>query len=188
MSRISKEDIISHFDMIPLDVEGGMWKAMFRSDEKLPEGSLPGRAGERDLYGSILYLLAGSSVSRMHRLAADEIWHFYMGVPCELLVLRPDGTGYTERLGHNILAGETVTAMVPRGCWQGVRIAASEGNETDADSTGENHPSCDFALLGTTMAPGYEDSDYEDGTEELLREYPEFSDLIRPLLARPEQV
>ena len=51
MGKITKEDIISHFSMIPLDVEGGMWKAMFRSDEKIPEGQLEGRKGPHDLYG-----------------------------------------------------------------------------------------------------------------------------------------
>ena len=173
MGKITKKDIISHFSMIPLDVEGGMWKAMFRSDEQIPEGQLEGRKGPHDLYGSILYLLKDKSVSRMHRLATDEIWHFYMGAPCEMLVLCPDGTGYTERLGHDIAGGETVTAMVPRGCWQGVRVVSEDEN--------------DFALLGTTMAPGYEDSDYEDGTEVLLEQYPDFRELILPLLARPEQ-
>jgi predicted cupin superfamily sugar epimerase len=63
--------------------------------------------------------------------------------------------------------------MVPRGCWQGVRVISDDEN--------------DFALLGTTMAPGYEDSDYEDGTEVLLEQYPDFRELILPLLARPEQ-
>ena len=173
MGKITKEDIIRHFSMIPLDIEGGMWKAMFRSDERIPEEQLKGRKGPHDLYGSILYLLTVKSVSRMHRLATDEIWHFYMGAPCELLVLCPDETGYTERLGHDIADGETVTAMVPRGCWQGVMMMSDDVY--------------DYALLGTTMAPGYEDSDYEDGTEELLEQYPEFRDLIIPLLARPEQ-
>ena len=166
---MTKEDIIKAFDMQPLDVEGGMWKAMFRSEEVLPDGLLPGREGEHSLYGSILYLLTDRSVSRMHRLATDEIWHFYMGAPCEILVLEPDGTGYTEKLGQDILRGEKVTAMVPRGYWQGTRIVKG-----------------DWALLGTTMAPGYEDSDYEDGSEELLTQYPEFAEKIVPLLARPE--
>ena len=169
---MTKEEVIKAYDMIPLDVEGGMWKAMFRSDEPLPEGLLQGRKGERVLYGSILYLLTGDSVSRMHRLPTDEIWHFYTGASCELLILCPDGNVIAERLGQDILNGEKVTALAPRGCWQGCRIA--DGADPDA-----------WALLGTTMAPAYEDCDYEDGPDSLLDEYPDFAEKIRPLLARP---
>ena len=66
-----------------------------------------------------------------------------------------------------------MTTKIPRGCWQGARMLADD--------------TYDFALLGTTMAPGYEGSDYEDGTEDLLEQYPDFRELILPLLARPEQ-
>ena len=166
---MTKEYVISKYNMIPLDVEGGMWAAMFRSDETLPEDVLPGRKGSRSLYGSILYLLTDSSVSRMHKLKSDEIWHFYQGAACELLVLNPDGSGYTEVLGDDSEKGEAVTALVKRGCWQGVRIVG-EG---------------DWALLGTTMSPAYEDSDYENGTDALLEEYPNFAEKILPLLANP---
>lgn len=170
--KMTKEDIIRLYDMIPLEGEGGMWKAMFRSDEVLSDTALEDagkRRGPHALYGSILYLLTADSVSRMHRLASDEIWHFYMGSSCELLVLHPDGSGCIETLGGDIQNGEKLTAMVPRGCWQGCRM------------TGEG----DWALLGTTMSPAYEPSDYEDGNEELLDMYPDFKEDIIPLLARP---
>ena len=166
---MTKEEIIQALEMIPLEGEGGMWKMMFRSDEPVPEGFFPGREGPHVAYGSILYLLTGDSFSRMHRLPTDEIWHFYMGAACETTVLCPDGSGYTIRLGQDLLNGETVTAVVPRGCWQGTRIAGD----------GE------WALLGTTMAPGYEDCDYEDGTQELMEQYPEFREQLEVLLGAP---
>ena len=168
---LTKDDIIKALDMIPLKGEGGMFKKMFHSDETYPEGILPGRTGEHAVYGSILYLLTPDSCSRMHRLCTDEIWHFYMGAACETLVLCPDGSSFVNRLGQNLLKGETVSAVVPRGCWQGTRI------------TGEG----DWALLGTTMAPDYEESDYEDGTETLLAQYPDQAERILPLLKRPEE-
>lgn len=166
---MKKEEIIAALGMEPLTGEGGMWKKMFRSDEPLPDGLFPARKGPHVLYGSILYLLTRESFSRMHRLPTDEIWHFYLGATCETLVLCPDGTGYVNLLGHDILHGERVTALVPRHCWQGTRIVGA----------GE------WALLGTTMAPDYEQIDYEDGTEALLAEYPSFSDALRPLLGAP---
>ena len=168
---LTKDELIKALNMEPLKGEGGMFRKMFRSDESIPEGTLEGRNGPHALYGSILYLLTPDTCSRMHRLPTDEIWHFYLGASCETLVLRPDGTGHINRLGQDILGGETVTAVVPRGCWQGTRI------------TGEG----DYALLGTTMAPDYEDADYEDGTEKLLEQYPEFAERILPLLIRPSE-
>lgn len=171
---MTKEEVIGILGMIPLEVEGGMWRGMFRSDEIIPEGVFEGREGARAAYGSIFYLLTSESVSRMHRLATDELWSFYLGSPCEVLVLRPDGTGYTEILGQDIKNGEKLMTVVPRGCWQGVcMIGPSSEN--------------DWALLGTVMAPAYEDSDYEDGTEDLLGQYPEFADKILPLLASPQE-
>lgn len=166
---MTKEEVIKLYNMQPLNIEGGLWAAMFRSDETIPEEMIPGRKGSHSLYGSILYLLTKDSVSRMHRLASDEIWHFYMGAGCELLVLKPDGDAYTEKLGSNLSVGEVVTTMVPRGCWQGLRISGD----------GE------WALLGTTMSPAYENCDYEDGTDALLDKYPSYAALIKPLLARP---
>lgn len=165
---MTKDEVIRTLNMEPLKGEGGLFRKMFRSDETYPDGLLPGRNGPHAVYGSILYLLTRDTVSRMHRLPSDEIWHFYMGASCETTVLCPDGTGYVNRLGQDLLAGESVTAVVPRGCWQGTRI------------TGEG----EWALLGTTMAPDYEDIDYEDGTENLLEQYPAFSERIRKLLQR----
>lgn len=53
-----------------------------------------------------------------------------------------------------------------RGVWQGSRLAGA----------GE------FALLGTTMAPGFDPADYEHGDrEELIRAFPEARDLITAL-------
>ncbi len=167
---MTKEDVIKALGMEPLPNEGGLYKKMFRSDEVYPDGLLPGRIGPHVVYGSILYLLTQDSVSRMHRLPTDEIWHFYMGASCETTVLCPDGSGYVNRLGNDLMRGECVTALVPRGCWQGTRIIG-EG---------------DWALLGTTMAPDYEDCDYTDGDDTLLDAYPAFSDALHILLKRPE--
>ena len=43
-----------------------------------------------------------------------------------------------------------------------------------------------WALLGTTMAPDYEEIDYEDGTDALLEQYPEYCEELSALLKRPE--
>jgi uncharacterized protein len=99
----------------------------------------------------------------MHRLQSDEIFHFYFGDPVEMLQLRPDGSGKVITLGSDILSGMQPQVIVPRGVWQGATLV--KGGK--------------FALLGTTVSPGFELADYESGErDELVNAYPQFRDLI----------
>ncbi len=158
------DEIKRHFGMRPLEGEGGLYYQSYVSDETFAEGALPGREGPHPYGSAILYLLEGEGYSRMHRLASDEIFHFYLGEPCEMLLLYPDGRGETVKLGPDILNGEQLQVLVPRGVWQGTRLA----------------PGSAWALLGTTMAPGYTDRDYEDGDfAELSKRYPDYVDQLR---------
>src|SRR4029077_15843035 len=47
-----------------------------------------------------------STFSDMHRLPTDEIWHFYLGDPIELLLLHPDGRDEGRLLAPDALAGQ----------------------------------------------------------------------------------
>lgn len=165
------ERIRQLYGLEPLGAEGGLYRQTFLSDEILPLQAIPGREGDHPMYTAILYLLKGKGFSRMHRLPSDEIFHFYMGDPVEMLQLYPDGTGKIIRMGGGLCEGEFLQVRVPRGTWQGTRLA--EGSS--------------WALLGTTMAPGYLDADYEDGDkEELQRQYPQFRELLESYAAPGE--
>lgn len=167
---MKKEELVKLLDLKPLFGEGGLYKQTYISDETLPETVLPGREGAHELGSAIFYLLTPETFSRMHRLSSDEVYHFYMGASVEMLQLYPDGTGRILRLGHDLAHGEQLQAVVPRGVWQGVRMVG-EG---------------DYALVGTTMAPAYHPSDYEDGVkEELIKAYPAYRDLLEVLADEP---
>lgn len=100
----------------------------------------------------------------MHQLPTDEVYHFYLGDPVEQLQLLPDGTGKIIRYGHDILAGEKVQDVVPADAWHGTRLV--EGGE--------------WALMGTTMAPAWDDSDYTDGVRKYLTDkWSEFESEIK---------
>jgi predicted cupin superfamily sugar epimerase len=80
-----------------------------------------------------------------------------------MLQLDPDATGRVVTLGRDVTAGQHPQVVVPRGVWQGSRIALG-GN---------------FALLGATMAPGFDYRDYERGERKtLVRQYPAFREEI----------
>lgn len=164
---LNAEALIEMFSMQPLEPEGGYFVETARADETLAAEALPERYGaEKSLYTSILYLLTPTTQSMLHRLPTDEIYHFYLGDPVVLLQLHPSGQVELMTLGHNLQAGERVQVRVPRGVWQGSLLR--EGGE--------------YALLGTTMAPGYDSSDYQPGNrQELTGRFPGFADLIARL-------
>ncbi len=173
---LTAEQIIALLELEPLPLEGGDFRVTYRSTEQLAPDSLPPRyaarkAGPRALAGAIYYLLRAHTCSLLHRLQGDELYHFYLGAPVELLLLHPDGRDELDELvvlGHDLAAGQRVQAMVPHGVWQGSRLLAPHEG--------------DYALMGTTMAPAYDPVDFELGEREaLVARYPQRAELIRAL-------
>ncbi len=153
--------------LVPHPVEGGYFVETYRSAEQVPPGALPSRyAGARALGTAIYYLLTPDTFSAMHRLASDEVFHFYLGDPVEMLQLWPDCSHRVVVIGPDVHAGERPQVIVPRDVWQGARLR--EGGR--------------FALLGTTVAPGFDYADYEPATRaSLLATHPTARPLITAL-------
>ena len=161
---LSAEQILKALKMEPHPVEGGYFAETYRSAGVVPRDALRGYPAARSLSTAIYYMLTPGTISAMHRVRGDEMFHFYLGDPVEMLELRPNGSGDTIVLGQDILNGMRLQHVVRGGVWQGSRLC--EGGR--------------FALLGTTMAPGFEYEDYETGNrDELIAKFPAFADLIR---------
>ena len=161
---ITAEQIIELFEMRLLPEEGGYYVETYRSDEKIGQAGLPVRYnGERSLGTAILYLLTPDAFSRLHRVASDEVFHFYLGDSVTVLELHGDGSSEVITLGPDIAKGQCIQTVVPRGSWQGCFL--NKGGK--------------FALMGTTVAPGYESADFEAADrDELLKRYPVRRELI----------
>ena len=164
---ITADVLKATFDMKPLPLEGGYFAESYRAPRTLPVAALPeGYSGPRSLATAIYYLLTPDTFSAMHRLRSDEMYHFYLGDPVEQLRLFPDGRAETVRLGTAILEGMRPQTVVPGGVWQGSRLV--RGGK--------------FALMGTTVTPGFDPADYEHGDRDgLIAAYPESRDLIEAL-------
>lgn len=163
---LTAEQIRELLQMRPHPIEGGYFAETYRDAAVVPRNLLPGYPGDRAISTAIYYLLTPDTFSAMHRVRGDEMFHFYLGEAVEMLQLRPDGSGEVIVLGQDIAAGMRLQHNVPAGVWQGSRVRA--GGK--------------FALLGTTMAPGFEYEDYETGQRaELIARYPHFSHLITSL-------
>jgi hypothetical protein len=163
---LSAEDIRRLLGLQPLEPEGGFFTETYRSAGRLPPGALPAHAAPRPLATAIYYLLEPGTFSALHRLRSDEVFHFYLGDPVELLLLGPGADGHVLRLGPDLAAGERPQAVVPAGAWQGSRLV----------------PGGRWALLGTTMSPGFDVADFELGRRvELAARWPQHRALIEGL-------
>jgi uncharacterized protein len=164
----SAEELIAFLKLQPHPKEGGFFRETYRSTTRLAAMHLPPHyGGERSASTAIYYLLTPGTFSAIHRLATDEIFHFYLGAPVRMLHLDAAG-GQEIVLGPDITSGHQVQVVVPRGVWQGSIL----------------EPGGSFALLGCTVAPGFDYGDYEHGKrDELLQQFPAYADLIRRLSA-----
>jgi hypothetical protein len=158
---VTAEQIKALLKLAPHPIEGGC----FRQTWAAP-GTLDLRRGMRSQGTAIYYLLEAGQFSEMHVLQSDEMFHFYLGDPVEMLQLFPDGRSAVITLGQDLAAGQQVQVLVPAGVWQGTRLIG-DGK---------------LALLGCTVVPGFDYADYRNASyQELVAKWREQREKIRAL-------
>src|SRR5215472_3589296 len=85
----------------PHPVEGGFYRRTYTSP-----GTVDLPRGLRAQGTAIYYLLEAGTFSELHVLESDEIFHFYLGDPVEMLQLHPDGSSAVLVLGPDLAAGQ----------------------------------------------------------------------------------
>lgn len=145
MNRTPEDDIAALVKRLSLKPhpEGGFFSETYRCERN---------TGDRSLSTAIYFLVTAGNPSRMHRVASDEIWHFYLGDPLEMLQVWPDGTSEVIYIGSDFDAGERPQVLVPANVWQGVRVK----------------PGGRYALVGATVTPGFDFADFTMGEFETL--------------------
>ncbi len=162
---MTAEDVKQLLHLTPLEMEGGFFRETYRSRWIAPLACLPvGVHGARAIGTAIYYLITPETFSTLHRLPGTEIFHFYLGDPVKMLQLHPNGEAGFVTLGHDLARGQELQVVVRGGVWQGCKLAG-EGR---------------WALMGTTMSPGFDYADYETGIhDQLIARYPGMSEAIR---------
>jgi predicted cupin superfamily sugar epimerase len=137
--------LIRRFGMTP-HPEGGYFREIYRSVSRVRPVD---ERSERSALTTIYFLLVAGQVSRWHRVASDEVWHYYEGDDLELFTADAN----FARVDRHLLgrAGDDVSPVhiVPSGIWQAAR------------STGA------YTFGGCTVGPGFEFSDFK-----MLRDLP----------------
>jgi len=147
--------------------EGGYYKEIYRSSLTIPSAGLPSSfRGERVASTSIYFLLEENQFSALHRIASDEVWHFYGGGCLAIFELTNEGNMRVHRLGNNPDEGESLQVVISAGNWFGAK--PDNGSE--------------YALVGCTVAPGFDFDDFELAERDgLITQYPVHGHIIRSL-------
>jgi len=147
--------------------EGGYYRQTYKSDLTLTRESLPAEfTGPRAASTTIYFLLHGEEFSAFHRLRSDEVWHFYVGATLVVHVIDEAGKYSEILLGSDPDGGEVLQSVVKAGCWFASRVRDGRS----------------FALVGCTVAPGFDFEDFEMARREaLVRDYPQHRGVIERL-------
>jgi predicted cupin superfamily sugar epimerase len=142
---IRAAQLITMLDLRP-HPEGGYYREVFRSAAFVqPLDPRPPRLALTTIY----FLLAEGEVSRWHRVASDEAWHFHEGDPLELFMLDPQRQQLSRHLLGAVGKDSRPVHVVPGGVWQAARTTGA------------------YTLVGCTVGPGFDFADFH-----MLRDVP----------------
>lgn len=160
--NLSPNKIIELLDLIPHPTCGYV-RQSYLSKNKLPENVLPEQFSGDRFMGSVLYFLVTPETPiKLHKIHSEQMYHFYLGDPLEVLLLNTDGSAEVKTMGHDLLSGMLSQLYIPGDTFHVSRI-----------------PKGSFALLATTEWPSVEPSDVSvPSVEQLILEYPTARELI----------
>jgi predicted cupin superfamily sugar epimerase len=169
---LTADEIKSLLKLTPNPQEGGFLLPVYQSSVNIPDeilkGFPPSKNG-RPLCGAIYYFLDSTGCSVLHKVTGDMIYHFYCGDPVQQLLLFPAGRPNSSELsvfGNDLALGQSPLKVIPGGTWLGSRLM----------------PGGSWALMGVTMAPGFDPVDYVIGQrKDLVSQYPDREALITTL-------
>mgnify|MGYP001308266141 FL=1 len=145
--------------------EGGYYREIYRSAEMFSIDP-PKKNLKRNVSTSIYFLLDGSQVSKFHRLKSDELWHFYDGSSIKIYVIDESGKLDEITLGRKTEDGEVFQTVIKKNNWFASEVINKKS----------------FALIGCTVSPGFDFSDFELADREyLLEKFPKYKSLIQKL-------
>lgn len=143
---------IEKLQLIP-HPEGGYYKEIYRDQNHLKLTN--DFNGHRNFSTAIYYLLEKGDFSCFHRIKSDELWHHYEGGGLQIYY-EDHGEIITLPLGKDLSKGQVPMQVVPKNKW----FAAEPAEHTE------------YALMGCTVAPGFDFSDFEMASKSDFKNHP----------------
>jgi predicted cupin superfamily sugar epimerase len=147
----------------------GFVRVTFISEKQIAPGGLPAPFADGRPAGSALYFMVtlGAPV-RLHRIRNDQLYHYYLGDPIEVLMLRVDGTTERVVVGPDLRGGQLVQLLIPGNTFHTARVIGRRR----------------WFLGASTEWPGVEPADVEIGDIDMLAvKYPHVADDLRTFSA-----
>jgi predicted cupin superfamily sugar epimerase len=92
----------------------GFVRISFISNKQIAPSGLPAPFVDGRPAGSALYFMVTPDAPvRLHRLCNDQLYHYYLGDPTELLMLYESGATERAIVGPDLRAGRRVQLLIP---------------------------------------------------------------------------
>ena len=144
----------------------GFVRETYKSDLNIAPGGLPAPFENGRPLGSALYFMVTPEAPvKLHRIKNDQLYHYYLGDPIEVLLLRENGLSELVVVGPELVGGHLVQLFIPGNTFHTARV------------TGKRR----WFLGASTQWPGVvPGEDVELGNaDELAEKYPEAAADIR---------
>jgi predicted cupin superfamily sugar epimerase len=168
--RMTAEEIQKLLDLKPHPTCGFV-RVTYMSGQEIKPGGLPAPFDQGQPLGSALYfqVTPGAPV-RLHRIRNDQFYHYYLGDPLEVFLLRTGGSAERVVVGPELRAGQLVQLFIPGNTFHTARLVAGGR----------------WFLGASTEWPGVVPRDVETGdVEKLAAQYPSAASVIRAIAAVP---
>ena len=152
----------------------GSVRVTFVSKLAIAAGGLPAPFADGRPLGSALYFLVTPHAPvRLHRIRNDQLYHYYLGDPLEVVLLHADGSSERVVVGPDLRGGERVQLPIPGDTFHTARVIGRRR----------------WFLGGSTEWPGVAPADVELGElDELAGRYPAVAAELRAIAAAVRQV
>jgi uncharacterized protein len=140
----------------------------YRSPERIAPGGLADPFADGRPIGSALsFMVTAERPVRLHRIHNDQLYHFQLGDPLEVLMFFADGSHREQIVGGDLAAGQALHLFLPGGTFHTARLVASGS----------------WFLGASTEWPGVEPADVEPGNiDDLAARFPDAGERLRSFL------
>jgi predicted cupin superfamily sugar epimerase len=161
-NAMTAEEIRSLLQLEP-NATCGFVRETYRAAQAIAPGGLPAPFADGRPMGSALYFMVTPAAPvKLHRIRNDQLYHYYLGDPLEVLLLR--GKGERIIVGPDLRAGQRVQLLIPGNTFHTARIIGAKR----------------WFLGASTEWPGVVPADVELGKTDLLTgEFPEVAADVR---------